>query len=252
MAFKKLSIHRDARGFAHLALILVALAVVGIGGFAYWRISSYTNNDDTNGRSVSNSESGATNTAAVSAECVAQTGDENICRFGAIADLSQFSSEVKMTMHSNDQEVTYTIKYDGKGNHFVDIGGGNMGMSVGGRYYVYMMDAWYDSGSDSSQVPKSSVPSFGFATTAGITYENQGKEPCGSDTCLKYRMSGGILADGVVTALIGDKDYLPRRIDSTGGLLGSLTMTVEYKDVTITAPEGAKPISSLYEGFGTE
>jgi hypothetical protein len=252
MSHKNLRILTDSRGFAHLAIILVVLAVGGVGGFAYWRISSYNNNDGANGRTTNNDGSESTNSATLSDECVAQTGDENICRLGAISDLSQYSSEVKMTMQGADGPMTYTIKYDGKGNHYVDIGGGNMGMSVGGKYYIYMMDKWYDSGNDSSQVPKSSVPSFGFATTAGITYENQGKEPCGDDTCFKYKMSGGILADGVVTATFGDKDFLPRRIDSTGGLLGNLSMVVDYKDVTITAPEGALPISSLTSGFGTE
>lgn len=245
MANKKLSIHQDSKGLAHLALIFLVLAVVGVGGFAYWRVSSYNNNKDANGKSIDKS----TNTATLSDECVEQTGDENICRLGAISDLSQFASEVRLTTDGGDGPITSVIKYDGKGNHTVDTGTGAMGISVGGKYYIYMMDKWYDSGNDSSQAPKSSVPSFGFATTAGIKYENLGKEACGDATCFNYRMSGGILGDGVVTALFGDEDYLPRRINSTGGLIGNLTMTIEYKDITITAPEGALPISSLSAGL---
>jgi len=111
------------------------------------------------------------------------------------------------------------------------------------------MDAWYDYGADASQMPKSEIPSLGFATTAGIKYENQGKEPCGDDTCFKYRMTGGILGDGVVVCWFGDEDFLPRRYESTGGLLGALTMTIDYKPITITAPEGARPISSLVPGM---
>ena len=239
MAIKKLSIHKDARGIAHLAIILLFLGVAGVGGFAYWRVSSYNNNEDANGKSTS--QDGSTNTATLSDECVEQTGDENICRLGAISDLSGFSSEVHLTTEAG----TSIIKFDGKGNHIVDTGTGLQGISVGGKYYINMDGTWYDSGNDSSQAPKSSVPSFGFATTAGITYENLGKEACGSDTCFRYKLSGGLLGDGVVIALFGDEDYLPRRIESTGGLLGNMTMTVEYKDITITAPEGALPISSF-------
>jgi hypothetical protein len=245
MSIKSVRIHKDSRGFAHLALILLILGVAGVGGFAYWRVSSYNNNDGANGRAT-NDESG-NNTATLSDECVEQTGDENICRLGAISDISAYSSEVHMTTQGGDGPLTSILKFDGKGNHSVDTGTGLLGMSVGGKYYIYM-DKWYDSGNDSSQAPASSVPSFGFATTAGITYENQGKVPCGDDTCFKYRMSGGILGDGVITCLFGDEDFLPRTYEATGGLTGNLSMTIEYKEITITAPEGALPISS-YTGM---
>jgi hypothetical protein len=242
MYIKTINIHKDAKGFAHLGLILLVLGVVSVGGFAYWRVSSYNNNSDATGREVNNdSGSGATNTATISDECVEQTGDEVICRFGAISSLDNYASEVKMTMEGQ----TYTLTFDGKGNNTVDLGQDIKGITLGGKTYVYMMGNWYDASGDTTQAPKANMPSLGFATTAGITYENKGKEPCGTDTCYNYHMSGGILGDGVVTALIGDEDYLPRSIVSTGGLLGNLTMTVVYKDVTITAPEGVKPISSL-------
>jgi hypothetical protein len=142
------------------------------------------------------------------------------------------------------QGMKSTIKYDGKGNSDTTVGDVGRGITVNGKNYIYM-DAWYDTGNDTSQMPDDQMPDLGFATTAGIKYENLGKEPCGKDTCFKYRMSGGILADGTVVCWFGDKDYLPRRYESTGGLLGKLTMVIDYKPVTITAPEGAKPISSL-------
>ncbi len=241
MGIKKLSVNRE-KGFAHIALVAILVVLVaGAAGFAYWRISSYNNNKDANGKAVSGSNA---NTATVSDECVAKTGDENICHLGAISDLSKFASEVHLTMSGAEGPVTSIVKFDGKGNNYVDTGTGILGISVGGKYYVYM-DKWYDTGNDASMAPKDSIPAFDFATTAGIKYENLGKQKCGDATCFNYRMSGGILGDGVVTALFGDKDYLPRRIESTGGLLGKMTMTIEYKAVTITAPEGALPISSL-------
>ncbi len=241
MSFSMTKLHRDSRGLAHLSLILLLAAVVGVGGFAYWRVSSYNNKDKANGKETVAPDGTTSNSGTISDECVAQTGDENICRLGAIADLSQYSSEVHMDMEG----MQSVIKFDGKGNSDTVVGDVGRGISVGGKYYIYMMDEWYDSGSDSSQAPKSDVPGFSFATTAGIKYENQGKEPCGDDTCFKYRMSEGILGDGVVVCWFGDEDFLPRRYESTGGLTGKLTMIIDYKPVTITAPEGAKPISSL-------
>ena len=186
-------ISSGSKGFAHILILLVVIAVLGVGGAAYWRISSYNKND-----SKDSTQSGNKDSAALSSECVAQTKDENICHLGAISDLSSYSSEVHMTTGSGDEKNSAVMKFDGKGNYFIDAGGGIQGMSVNGKYYIYM-EKWYDTGSDPSQVPKSSVPSFGFATTAGITYTNLGKEACGKDTCFKYKLSGGMLGDGIVT-----------------------------------------------------
>ncbi len=241
MSLSLTKLHNDSKGFAHLILILAIAGMVGVGGLTFWRISSYNNNEDASGRQTVAPDGTSSNSATVSDDCVAQTGDENICRLGAISDLSQYSSVVTMKMNG----TTSVIKYDGKGNSEVTLGGDPAGITIGSRNYIYVMDAWYDAGGDDTQVPKTSVPSFGFATTAGIKYENKGKEACGNDTCFRYHMSGGLLREGVVNALIGDKDYLPRLIDSKGGLLGDLTMSVVYKPITITAPAGAQPISSL-------
>lgn len=241
MHINRINLHSDSRGIAHLFLILIVAGVVGVGGFAYWRVSSYNNKDDSSGRETTTPGGSTANTADKSDECVALTGDENICRMGSITDLSKFSSVVTMNMNG----MQSTIKYDGKGNNDTNLGDLGRAITVNGKNYIYMMDAWYDTGNDTSQVPDSQMPDLGFATTAGIKYENLGKEACGSDTCFKYRMSGGILGDGVVTCLFSDKDYLPRYYESTGGMLGQMTMTIAYQPVTITAPEGAKPISSL-------
>lgn len=238
-------LRNDSRGIAHLLLIFIIVGLVGAGGFAVWRINSYNNQSDASGRATVGPDGSPSNSGAVSDECVALTGDENICRLGAIADLSQYSSEVHMDLNG----LASVVKYDGKGNSDTDIGDLGGGITINGKNYIYVSDAWYDTGDDTSQAPKSAVPGFGFVTTAGIKYENLGKEPCGNDTCFKYRMSGGILGDdGVVVCWFGDEDFLPRRYESTGGLIGKLTMTVEYKAVTITAPAGAQPISNLELG----
>ncbi len=241
--------HKDQKGFAPVLILLMIVAVVGVGGFAYWRVSSYKDDKDSTSNSENTAETTSeetkkTDSTAVSDDCVAQTGDENICHLGAIADLSKYSSEVHLTLGEGSDAMTAVTKYDGKGNYMIDAGGGLLGMSVGGKYYMFL-ERWYDTGDDPSQVPEDSTPSLDFATTAGIKYENLGKEPCGDDTCFNYKLTGGMLGDGVVTTLFGDKDYLPRSLTSTGGFLGALTMTVEYKDITITAPADAVPISEL-------
>ncbi len=237
MIIKSFRIHKDIRGFADMTLILVILAVVGIGGFAVWKVASYNNNEGADGKSYS--DGSGNNTATLSDDCVRATGDENICRLGAIStDLSQFASETRATMNG----VSWTLRYDGKGNSEMD--GFAQGKTVNGKEYVNVFDKWYDVSGDSSQ-SVSAPMSFGIATTAGIKYENLGKEACGSDTCFHYRMTGGILGDGVVECWFSDTDFLPRKYVATGGLTGDITMDIEYKDVTITAPEGALPINSL-------
>lgn len=245
MNFRLASIRKDERGIAHLALILIVVAVVGVGAFAFWRVSSYNNNKDADGAPISGSQN---NTATLSEECVAATGDENICRLGAITNLSAYAAEVRVTMQGAEGPVNWLVKYDGKGNTQID-GDIAQSIAVDGKNYIYMMDKWWDTGTDTSQAPQDPVD-FNIATTAGIKYENLGKEKCGNDTCFRYRMSGGILGDGVVICLFGDKDYLPRYYEATGGLTGAMKMTIEYKAVSIIAPEGARPISELYSGFG--
>ena len=64
-----------------------------------------------------------------------------------------------------------------------------------------------------------------------------------------FFQSCALLGDGTVVCWFGDQDFLPRRYESKGGLIGDMTMTIDYKPVTITAPEGAKPISSLMSGL---
>lgn len=44
MGINPLKIRKDERGIAHLALILIIVGVVGVGAFAFWRVSSYNNN----------------------------------------------------------------------------------------------------------------------------------------------------------------------------------------------------------------
>ncbi len=234
MSLKKLNLHKDSRGMISMSVILLVLAVVAVGGIAYWRISSYNNNEDAEGAPVTNQ----TNTATLSDDCVRVTGDENICRVGSITDLSQFSSVVTLDIDG----AVITAKYDGKGNS--EITGGMDSITYNGRQYVNMFGKWYDSTGDASYAAADPV-NFSIATTAGITYENLGKVPCGDATCFHYRMSGGILGETVVECWFGDKDYLPRKYVSSGGFTGNMAMDIDYRDVSIAAPEGALPISEL-------
>lgn len=240
MKTRWVTLRKKQRGALSLSVILVFLAVVGITGFAVWQVMSYNKNKDADGN-LQNATANNVNTATISEDCVAQTGDENICRLGAITDLSQFSSEVHVTM--GDQ--TSVIEYDGKGNH--RMSGLANAITVDGRDYIKFNDQWYDTSGDDTQAPTNPTSGFGIATTAGITYENLGKEPCGDDTCFRYRMSGGILGDGVIICLFGDEDYLPRYYEATGGMTGDIKMEITYKEVTIAAPEGARPITELYQ-----
>lgn len=243
MKIKSSSSRKSEQGVAHIFLILlVVLAVAGIGGLAVWRISSYNNNKGDNAKGVANNDGSGNNSATVSDECVAQTHDANICHLGAIDALDKHASIVKVTMQTDGGTQNWTEKFDGKGNNSVesgDIGG----VTLNGHTYVLIGGTWIDNGSNSAQAPSApAAPSL--ATTAGIKYENLGKVSCGSDTCYKYRCSGGILGSSTVLVTFGTKDYLPRHYDvstPSGGasLLGNMTMDITYQPVTITAPAGA-------------
>jgi hypothetical protein len=244
MKIKVHSLRKAEQGFAHiLAILLVFAGVAGIGGLAYWRISSYSNSSGSNSTGKKESDGSGKNTATVSSECVAKTHDENICHLGAIDGPDKHASIVKISMKGADGTTqNFTEKFDGKGNNTVESGDIN-GITLNGHNYVQIEGKWIDSGGNGSQEP-SAPAAPALATTAGITYKNLGKEACGSDTCYKYSCTGGILGSSVVLVTFGTKDYLPRHYDIStpeGGtsLLGNMTMDISYQPVTITAPEGA-------------
>ena len=237
------SLRRAEQGFAHIFLIfLVILLVAGIGGLAVWRISSYNNNSGDNANGVANNDGSGNNSATASADCVAKTHDANICHLGAVDGLGKHASIIKLTMQTDGGAQTWTEKFDGKGNSSVESGPIS-GITLGAHNYALVGGTWVDYGSSSAQAPSApAAPSL--ATTAGIKYENLGKEACGSDTCYKYRCTGGILGTSTVLVTFGTKDYLPRHYEvstpSGGtGLLGNMTIDITYQPVTITAPAGA-------------
>jgi hypothetical protein len=243
MKIKIHSLRNAERGVAHILLILFAVLLVGgVGGLAVWRISSYNNNHGDNANGSANNDGSGNNSATASDECIALTHDANICHLGAIDGLDKHASTVKVVLQGADGAQTFTEKFDGKGNNSVesgDIGG----ISVGGHQYVLLDGKWIDYGSNGSAAP-SAPAAPALATTAGVKYENLGKEACGSDTCYKYRCTGGILGTSTVLVTFGTKDYLPRHYDvstPSGGasLLGNMTMDITYGGVTIAAPAGA-------------
>jgi hypothetical protein len=237
------SLRKSEQGVAHIFLVLlVVLAVVAIGGLAVWRISSYSNNSGSNANGKAENDGSGNNTATVSDECIAQTHDANICHLGAIDGLDKHSSVVKLTLQTEGGSQNWIEKFDGKGNSSVDNGEIG-GVIVGGHNYSLISGTWIDFGGNGAQSPTApTAPAL--ATTAGLKYENQGKVSCGSDTCYKYRCSGGVLGSSTVLVTFGIKDYLPRHYDvstPSGGasLLGNMTIDITYQPVTIIAPTGA-------------
>lgn len=240
---KMQNLRKAEQGIAHILLMLLLfLVVAGVGGVAVWRISSYNNNHGDNANGSTNNDGSGNNSATASNECIAMTHDANICHLGAVQSPDKHASTVKLVMQTDNGSQTWTEKFDGKGSSSVE-GAGIAGITVSGHSYAQIDGRWIDYGSDKSQNPTApAAPAL--ATTAGIKYDNQGKVACGSDTCFKYRCSGGILGNSVVLVTFGDKDYLPRHYDVTtpsgvAGLLGNMTMDITYGPVTITAPAGA-------------
>jgi hypothetical protein len=254
MKIKIRSLRKAEQGIAHiLAIFLTILVVGGVGGLAVWRISSYNNNRGDNANGSANSDGSGNNSATASDDCIALTHDANICHLGAIDGFDKHASTVKVTMQGEDGAQTITEKFDGKGNNSVESGDIN-GINVNGHQYVLLDSTWIDYGGSTTAAP--SAPSApALATTAGVKYENLGKETCGKDTCYKYRCTGGILGTSTVLVTFGTTDYLPRHYDistPSGGasLLGNMTMDITYGGVTITAPAGAITLEQYQQQLG--
>lgn len=240
------------QGFAPLILFVVLILIVlAAASFAAWRlISNHQNNNSSN--NSSNSSSNTNSAATTEASCLATFHDGNLCHFAAFSnslDKTAYTATLNVTQSS--QTSTMTLKTDGKGNHELDMSGNGQTVNsiiMGSKTYVQSNgSAWleYDSGTPAPVSDPTTNMNIGVGS-AGLSFQNQGTEACGSLTCFKYQVSDAALP-GKQYIWFDTSSFKLRRWQYTNGSDGT-DMNLSYNAVTITAPSPVQSVSQLGTG----
>jgi hypothetical protein len=236
----KLSNKLDERGVAHLALIVVAVIVVGGIGFAGWRI--------TQKKSADGNLSAAVKQAA--AQC--HLDDKDLCKFFASWRENKY---YKLTGATTADGKTSTSTYESVGSdrfHMAMTGELSYEVITIGNT-TYTKDTtdskwWKQTIKPEQQKDYSLKDDLTFEepkseqTTDQTTYKKLGKEACGKLTCFKYQVIDPSAKDRTEFIWFDTKDYQLRRTTSEEKDSKS-DFTFAYDMVTITEPSPAKDLA---------
>lgn len=222
---------QDQRGMAHVLMVVLVLVVVGVIGFAGWKVAGGNKKAST----VTSTTTKDTEKVAADSGCVAAYHDENLCKFSTNADIEKLAYTATLTSTDTDGTAgTFTLKSDGKGNS--SMSGLLNTVQLDGASYIKNGNVWYKYPASSDEEDDSDpTADMNLVLGEGITYKPQGKEACGSRTCFKYEVTETASPETTQFVWFDTKDYLLRQWKSTGAD-GSALMTLEYGNVKISAP----------------
>lgn len=247
----KKSLYKNQQGIAHLAIIALAVIVLGAIGFAGWRVMQ--NKDTTSKNATSNSESTSSNTQIadikqLESECNKELDDKDLCRFFSTWTGSE-KYALTSTGNEGGTETKSTFIVDGNKSYMKIEGEVTYEtLTIDSTYYTKAGATWYKQANTTpTDTPDSTTPSadeldYDVPTTEELkadktVYEKLGKEACGNETCFKYKWSDPADSGGAVNYVwFDDKDYLIRkmRIESANGVYSEQVYT--YDNVVMPEP----------------
>lgn len=238
----KLSRTLNQAGIALPIIILIIVVVLGGAGGAYY----FVNKDKDSGPAVVNKE--------VSDKCNEKLNDKDLCKLAASWNSSlSYTATIRSVIENRTS--TMTVKSDGKGNteSKTEVDGNptaDMIMLDGSIYSkTEGSDTWLKYPNDDPDATDAFSPDnfeIDFESDDLPTYTKEGKEDCGDRTCFKYTFTDEENGEGIFTVWFDDKDYLVRKI-SGGTAGGTMEMTYEYGNVTISEPSPVQDFSSQLE-----
>lgn len=249
----------DQRGVAHLLLIVIVVVVVAAVGYVGWKVAGNKKSSSSSSNVPAASKQVA---SAAETACLGKYHDKDLCKFVAAEEATPFektSLKVTMTGTSGGTQGTWYLEQDGKGNDSVNLSGGGQTMNVityAGQSYMQTEanGPWvtYGAASSSSSNSQSSTPDSSLTDFANslstTTYTKIGKEACGSQTCLKYKVADASMPNSTQYVWFDTKHHLMRQYFESDSSTGdSLTMTISYQKVTISKPS---PVQDLSAGAG--
>ena len=238
----KTSLRSDARGVAHVGLIVVAVVVVGAIGFAGWRVK---NKDKDTGTTADN----ATQKAAEDA-CNKENQDKDLCKFiTGWKDLKQYHVEITNTGGGSTDKATF--ESDGDKTRMVSSGEMTYEIiNIGENMFTKASDGtwWKQKNTKPDENPATDYdydfknPDEETDPAKKTTYEKQGKEACGDRQCFKYKVVDPAQSGETQYIWFDDKDHLARRIRIESEDDSVSEQTFAYDNVKITEPSPVKEL----------
>lgn len=222
-----------------LALIILCVLVIGAAVFTGARRIA-----DINRRASLDTETA----------CFEQVDDADLCRFVAASQNSGFSNYKSVTTETAENSLSITTHEVEKPDHMRSVT--TSGSEEISAYTMIAADAYvkdYSDGvwavyTDPDYQPEGASLEYDFAAYDSPdavefrdNYQRAGHEPCGQLTCYKYKVFDPEDPDTLTFLWFDDKDYLIRRLQSTGGG-NSINIEYSYLPITIEPPYPTKSV----------
>jgi hypothetical protein len=238
-----MGIKKDNQGIAHPLFIVLAVVVLAAIGFAGYYVY-HNNQSDKDLLAKSGLAKAEANTTDKS--CNNALHDKTLCKFAVYFKMPS-SYEATFTTTTSGVTSTTVMSVDSHNNTkmVVSSGGKETLATILLGSDTYLKDensgSWIkypNSGSSSNSSPLSDVKinKNNWTESGTMSYKALGKEACGSLTCYKYQISSTKDPSAKQYFWFDTKDYMIRRLSSTGGSSGNIDMTLSYNAVTITTP----------------
>ena len=235
----KLSLKKDQRGLAHVALVALVVAVIAVIGLVAWQVS----------KKKKDNSSGSTGTSTVSkkevqSQCESVIDDKDLCKFAAAMSANDLAYTAVLSADETDG-TTFTIKSDGKGNSETTTNSSEFNFNfilLDGKAYTKNADGSWSvtaSTADPAIDPSKSL-TYDFTQEDKDAYKKVGQEACGSLTCLKYQFTDKENPDDRTLIWFDTKDHRLQKLTFSSGEVGTSTMEFTYGKVTITKPSPIK------------
>lgn len=245
---------KDQRGIGHVVeIVIIAIIVLGVGGFIAWRVWGTQQSNGTNNSTNSEAQS-ALQQAIANATC--DYDDKDLCKFMTSWRLnSDIKVESKQTVDGQTTSSTYSSTNNGANFHLVmDVNGMPYeGITIGTTQYTKdnTDGSWWKQTIEVAEAAEASSdydyefdePGDSTATNQ-TSYKKLGTEQCGSLTCFKYQIVDPSNPQLNQYIWFDNQTYQMRRMlmeDSTS----STDQTFSYENISVVAPS---PTKDLPEG----
>lgn len=233
-------------GVAHLLVIVLFIATIGVIGFVGYTVAGKNkNNTKPQAASVAINE-------AVQDSCNKDLNDKDLCKFAAKFNLDKVAYKTVVTSTDADGSYTTVMEQDGMGNNSVvalkDGKEAAAFIKLDSKSYVKNLSdgSWLEVSAQSATESEESAPGGAiridtkdFSYKDIVTHKKIGKETCGKLKCFKYEIADSKTPTLKQLIWFDDEDYLMQRYASKTDI-GSYDMTFDYRAVNVQVPSPIK------------
>lgn len=229
--------------------VAVAVLIVALIGWKLLSQPTKPKTDDSTGTSLTKVvSSGSTYNT-----CMTRFQDTDLCRFAATESAQPLNKTAyKATLTTTQPGANGTLAYeqDGTGNTALTTSSGSTihlnSIQYHGTLYIQNGNVWIKYPKDSG-LPQTSSPSNNLSFLSSLTSDSLtriGSEPCGSLTCLKYKLDQPTTPGATNYVWFDTRHYLLREWNASDSTHGMTDMKINYQPVTIAAPSPVEDLSA--------